>query len=415
MVETRRLNELEGRLHGLLDIPEGPLVVALSGGADSATLAYLLQGSDRRLRAIHVNHGYPASAMLEGAARLIATRLELDLEVSEVEVPIGASAEGQARQARYEVLVSGLRPGEWLLTAHTLDDQAETVVMNLLRGTGPTGLTGIPGRSRPVARPLLGARRSETRELAGLAGLPFLDDPANLDPGIRRNVIRLELLPMLSGRFNPRLVESLARTASLLWSEQQVLEHEADELEILARGDTVAVAIGALLAVPGPIADRVVRRCLARVRPPHSGTALEVATIRGVISREREAARISGEIEVRVEGPLLVFRSAVAGVSPTGPVELEPGAQFIDGYEVVVDRVDRVCRVAPIGLWSAIFDAGTTLGGRLDERGNLVIEADGVPAWLPGERRLGVAWYQPGSNGYLSVLARERTGWTSSP
>ncbi len=412
MVEPRRLSELERRLLGLLDLPDGPLAVGLSGGADSAALAYLVLRLGRDLRAIHVNHGYPASAALEAAARRVAEDLRVEIDVLEVVVPSGPSAEGQARRVRYQALLGRLAGGEWLLTAHTLDDQAETVVLNLLRGAGPTGLSGIPTRSGSVARPMLGVRRSDTRELAALAGLEFLDDPANLDPTLRRNVIRLEVLPQLAGRFNPRLHESLARAATLLASDDRVLDELADQVEVLVGENMAAVAIGALETVPGPVGDRVIRRCLARLRPPYSGTAREVRTIRSVISREVEATRVGGDVLISVEGPNLVFRSSTGPISVGEPVELAPGSHLIGSFEVVVDHVDRVCRAAPVGLWSAIFDPTASLFGRVDRHGGLVIEADGAPAWLPGERRLDVAWYRPGSTGYLSVLATERSGWT---
>jgi tRNA(Ile)-lysidine synthase len=415
MVETRRLTQLTSRLGELLDTPAGALVVALSGGADSAALAYLLEAADRRFRAVHVDHGLVGSPRLEKAARAVASRFGTPLDVTTVNVPAGPSPEGQARRVRYQALLSSLDPGEWLLTAHTLDDQAETVLLNLLRGGGAAGLAGIPRRSPPVARPLLEASRSETRELAALAGLPFFDDPANLDPANRRNVIRLDVLPDLSSRFNPRLAESLARAAALIGGDDELLAAEAGAIAILARGSSLAIPIGALHAVPRPVADRALRRCLARVRPPYSGTAGELTRIRAVASRGRESVTLEGGIVVAVEGPLLVFRRTGDSRHPSAPVDLEVGANTIDGFEVGVDRVDRVCRVAPLGTWSAIFAPGASLRGVVDEKGRLVVEADGEVAWVAGERRLAVAWYQPGTSGYLSVFAREESGWTSSP
>ncbi len=415
MVETRRLIELRSRLIELLEVPAGDLVVALSGGADSAALAYLLGHPARRFRAVHVNHGLPDSSKLERAARGIAGRLGVDLDVAAVAVPAGASAEGQARHARYESLSGQLETGEWLLTAHTREDQAETVLMNLLRGSGPAGLAGIPVKSGSIARPMLGISRSETRELAVLADLPFYDDPANLDPANRRNVIRLEVLPGLEARFNPRLVESLARAATLTRSDEDYLQGQVGSVSLLARGSSVAVPVGGLAAVPRPVADRAVRGCLARVRPPHSGTAAEMAQIWAVASGERRSTLLAGGIEVAVDGPLLVFSREPSSHASSSPVALEVGVNTVDGYEIEIERVDRVCRVAPVGPGWAVFDPEARLTARVDEKGRLVVEADGSTAWLPGERRLGVAWYQPRTTGYLSVFAREECGWTSSP
>ena len=415
MVETRRLSELRSRSAGLLRLPGGDLLVALSGGADSAALVYLLAHLGRRSRAVHVDHGQPASARLEEAARAVAEAMDIELEVSRIVVPAGASFEGQAREARYQALFASLRPGETLLTAHTLDDQAETVLMNLLRGSGPAGLAGITARTDALARPMLAVGRSETRELAALASLPFFDDPSNLDPGFRRNSIRLEVIPDLSARFNPRLIEALARTAELVGADETLLQDAADRVPVFGEGNRQAVPLGSLLAVARPVADRALRALLARVRPPHRGTAAELEEVWSVATRQRRSAILSGGIEVAHEGPLLVLRSPEHATSPPGSIALEVGATDVGPFQVVVERTERVCRVAPIGLWSALFPADVSLDARVDEKGRLVVAADEETAWVAGERRLPVAWYEPGTSGYLSVFAREGSGWTSSP
>jgi len=417
MVETRRLTELAAGLRDRIDIPVGDLVVALSGGADSAALAFLLSADLRPFRALHVNHGLPDSSSLEDAARAVASKVGTDLEVIAIDVPAGASPEGRARDARYSALIERLKSGESLLTGHTLDDQSETVLMNLIRGTGPRGLAGIPPHRGMVARPMLAVRRAETRELAGLADLPYLDDPVNLDPSVRRNAIRLEVLPALSSRFNPRLAESLSRIAQLTRADDSLLSEEAGSIPVLASGTSVAVALGALTTVPRPVADRVLRDCLGRVRPPHRGTAAELDMIWAVAVGDRSSALLADHTNVSVQGPLLVFSPGEDGPPlPThAPVALVVGTQSIGGFELDVERLDRVCRVAPLGSWSAIFAPESELTARIDDSGVLSVEADGEPAWIPGHRRMGVAWYQPGTSGYLSVFAREESGWTSSP
>jgi tRNA(Ile)-lysidine synthetase-like protein len=387
----------------------------LSGGADSTALVYLLAHLGRRTRAVHVNHGQPASARLEEAAREVAEAVDIELEVSGIVVPPGASFEGQARQARYEALFGSLRPGETLLTAHTLDDQAETVLMNLLRGSGTAGLAGITVRTDALARPMLAVGRSETRELAALASLPFFDDPSNLDLGFRRNSIRLEVIPDLSARFNPRLIEALARFAELVGADEAHLREEADKVPVLGEGRRHAVPLGTLLAVARPVADRALRGLLARVRPPHRGTAAELDDVWSVVTRQRKSAVLAGGIEVSHEGPLLVLHSPEPATSSPRSTPLAVGANDVGPFQVVVERTERVCRVAPIGLWSALFPAEVSLDARVDEKGRLVVAADEETAWVAGERRLPVAWYEPGTSGYLSVFAREGSGWTSSP
>jgi tRNA(Ile)-lysidine synthetase-like protein len=415
MVETRRLTELRRRTSDLLRLPTGNLVVALSGGADSATLAYLIHHVGRDVRAIHINHGLPASDRLEEAARAVAGSLEIALEVVPIEVPTGASVEGQARSARYAGFLTALQPGETLLTAHTLDDQAETVLMSLLRGAGPTGLSGIPVGIGSVFRPMLAVSRSDTRELAGLAGLPFHDDPSNLDRRLRRNAMRLEVIPELAARFNPRLVESLARTAALVGSDDCHLQEEAAMVPVVETGGTISIALGALFAVPRPVADRVLRRCLSRMRPPHSGTADEMGEVWSVAGRWCRSVILGRGLEVAHEGPFLVFRSVGTAAPSETRVDLEVGANAVGSFRIDVEQVDRPCRVAPIGLWSAVFPPDVNLAARVGAGGQLVVAANDETAWLPGERRLPVAWYEPGTSGYLSVFAREESGWTSSP
>jgi len=415
MVETRRLNELRERSSDLLRLPTGNLVVALSGGADSATLAYLIRHLGRELRSVHVHHGLPPSDRLQEAARAVAAEVGIDLDVIRIEIPPGASIEGQARKARYAALFATLGPGEVLLTAHTLDDQAETVLMSLLRGAGPTGLAGIPPSIGSVARPLLAVSRSDTRELAGLAGLPFYDDPSNLDRGLRRNVLRLEVIPELAARFNPRLVASLARSASLVDSDEAHLQNEAASVPVAGTEASMSIPLGALLVVPRPVADRALRQCLRRMRPPHGGTADEMEEVWAVARRASRSVILGGGLEVAHEGPLLIFRPvATAAPAPTR-VELDVGVNEVGTFRIDVERVDRACRVAPIGVWSAVFPPDVMLAARVDSGGRLVVAADDETAWLPGERRLPVAWYEPGTSGYLSVFAREESGWTSSP
>ena len=123
------------------------------------------------VRAVHVHHGLAASDALEQAARAIAADLAIPIEVGAVDARAIHRERGPHRSL--PGLAGGLGEGEWILTAHTADDQAETVLANLLRGAGVDGLAGIPARRGRIARPLLDMTRSETRELATLAGLPW--------------------------------------------------------------------------------------------------------------------------------------------------------------------------------------------------------------------------------------------------
>jgi tRNA(Ile)-lysidine synthetase-like protein len=414
MVETRRLTALVSDAGERLELPDSELVVALSGGADSAALAYLTVLAGRAVRAIHVNHGLKGSSGLQGAASEVAAVLELELRMLAVWVGDGPSPEEQARDARYQALLADLEPGETVMTAHTRDDQAETVLMNLIRGAGPDGLAGIPRERGRITRPMLGISRSETREIATLAGLPYLDDLSNEDRAIRRNELRLDVLPNLAGRFNTRLVESLARAAELVEADASALDREADHITIVSGDRSAAVPIGSLVSADRPVADRVLRRMLIEVRPPYGGSYSEIADLWEVAHRARSGLMLAGGVEAKVEGPMLIVRAGEAAASVAIARELEIGLNRLGRFGLAVTRGTDRCRVAPVGTRWALFDPDVSLIGRLDEHGDLSVEADGELAWAPGERRYDVAWYQPGTNGYLSVFATEESGWTSS-
>src|SRR3990172_7907720 len=149
-------------------VPPGPVTVALSGGADSAVLAWSLADRDDVV-AVTIDHGLPGSAALVAAAERIASRLGLRHRV--VTVAPRSASEGDLRTARLAALEA--ESAGWIVTGHTADDQGETVLGNLLRGAGPGGLAGIPVRRGRFIRPLLDVSRSDTRRLAAQLALPF--------------------------------------------------------------------------------------------------------------------------------------------------------------------------------------------------------------------------------------------------
>jgi tRNA(Ile)-lysidine synthase len=253
VVATRRLTELVASARSKLDLPDGRVSVALSGGADSASLANLVLEEGREMGLIHVDHRLPASPLMAEAAHRVADVLGVPLQTVEVDVGVGPSVEDRARDARYKALAE---VGDAVLTGHTRDDSVETMLINLIRGTGPTGLTGIP-RFRPpnIHRPILAVTRSETRELATLAGLPFLDDPMNEDLSLTRNRIRRHLLPMLR-ELNPQIDLALTRAAELLERDNTYL----DELALRHPGHPLPVSV--LVTLPRALADRLLHRAL---------------------------------------------------------------------------------------------------------------------------------------------------------
>ena len=294
-----------------------------------------------------------------------------------------------------------------LLTAHTLDDDAETVLLNVIRGTGSRGLAGIPlWRSPSIARPALDVRRAELREIAALAGLEYFDDPMNADLGLTRNWIRMVVIPELE-RANPRLRESLHRSARFVEAESALVEEMARSAPLQIRDGGARVSCGQLMALPEPVASRVLIRMIGHVLGTTAVSADRVTRMWSVLRGDSASQEIGrGAIAERV-GPMLVLRVATAEHPPSA-LKLEPGLQRIGDLEFDVMVAERPSAVVPLSAWAATFPPDTELVARPDG----VVTANGEQAWIVGTKRLPVAWYEPGTVGYLSVVAREGAGWT---
>lgn len=410
MAETRRLKELVESTITRLVLPEGPLVVGLSGGADSAALALLCLESGRRMRALHVNHGMANARSLEEAAMSIADALAVDLEVTRISVPGGGSPEGQARRARYQAFERGLGPGESLLTGHTLDDNAETILMNLIRGSGSRGVVGIPYMRPPnIYRPSLDVSRSEAREIATLAGLGYVDDPMNEDQALTRNWLRTVIMPQLR-ELNPRLAEVLRRAG-------RVVERDAFHFDTIARSSPPVLAEGrakhargVLISAPRPVGDRLLMSMLEHVLGQQSVSTSRLDRIWSVVHGESVKEELGGGAVALIVGPMLVIESSGRIVEPEEEFELTPGINLVGRFQFEVRSSSDRCRVLPLSAWAAVFPSEAKLVALPDG----TVKANGEPAWLPGKRRLSVAWYQPGTIGYVSVVAKEGSAWTSS-
>ncbi len=235
--------------------------VAFSGGLDSTVLLHALAAlsteQDITLRAIHVDHGlHPDSAAWSGHCIQVASRLGVECTVLRVSVNnAGQGMEAAAREARYAALAEALGENEVLLTAQHADDQAETVLLALLRGSGPAGLAGMPVRAPfgrgQLLRPLLAFTRAALEDWADTQKLVWIDDPSNQDRGIARNHLRHEVMPALKARW-PAAEQSLARSASLA--------AEADELlTVLGLLDLEALSDGPWLDAEGVAALGSVR------------------------------------------------------------------------------------------------------------------------------------------------------------
>ncbi|HSC80246.1 MAG TPA: tRNA lysidine(34) synthetase TilS, partial [Chitinolyticbacter sp.] len=210
--------------------------IALSGGLDSTVLLHALVRLGRQqalppLSAIHVHHGLQAAAdAWPEHCRQFCAELGVPLQVEHVQVDSGASLERAAREARYAAFARQLGAGELLLTGQHRDDQAETLLLRLLRGAGVRGLAGMPvqralGRGR-LLRPLLQISRAELEVYAREQALSWVEDPSNADTRLARNFLRREVLPGLAAHW-PQAAGNLARSAGHLREAQELLDELA--------------------------------------------------------------------------------------------------------------------------------------------------------------------------------------------
>ncbi|WP_187271906.1 tRNA lysidine(34) synthetase TilS [Aeromicrobium terrae] len=250
----------EGRravLAALTDLEPGARVeVALSGGADSlalaACLAFLAPREGWLAGAVVVDHALQdGSAVVAEKAAAQARELGLEAEVVRVDVGTDGGPEAAARDARYGVLRT--RQAEAVLLGHTLDDQAETVLLGLGRGSGPRSLAGMPERDGLVRRPFLGLRRADTERICTASGLTWWTDPHNTDPSFRRSRLRHEALPLLEDVLGGGVAEALARTA-------EQLRQDTDLLDALAADVAEPHDVETLAALPPALRSRVLRR-----------------------------------------------------------------------------------------------------------------------------------------------------------
>jgi tRNA(Ile)-lysidine synthase len=250
MTLTPKYLEQKLRELALDDARPRRLWVAFSGGADSAVLLHLASHirGDTPLIAVHVDHGLHAdSRQWAKHAETFATSLGAEFVGMRRSVSdIGSGIEAAAREARYECFESVLEDGDWLMSAHHQDDQAETLLLNLLRGSGVLGLAGIAAR-RPcgagtLVRPLLDVSRQTLLDYADGQRIAWIEDPSNSDSRFDRNFLRNEVLPGLRSRW-PALGKRLTRSAELAGEASDLLDVlAAQELAAAGRADRLNVA-----------------------------------------------------------------------------------------------------------------------------------------------------------------------------
>lgn len=273
----RRIRELIEA--ALSDLAPAPLLVAFSGGLDSHVLLHALACSPtataRGLRAVYIDHGLQDDSMHWAArCRGYAEALGVELLVREVDVVrrSGLGLEASARRARYAKIETLLEPGEIVALAHHRDDQAETVLLKLLRGAGPEGI----GAMRPLRRlgrgwawrPLLGLPRAALREYAEHHALGWINDPSNADQTIDRNYLRMQVLPRIAQRW-PEAESSIAQSAAWARAAAEFIDAEAERALARIQGlDPATLDFREWLALPMALRDPVLRRWLRALELP---------------------------------------------------------------------------------------------------------------------------------------------------
>lgn len=270
-------------------VPAGAtgLVVALSGGADSAGLLIAVSSLGRsfrglRLRAVHIDHGLqPAAHGFRQVCAALCTELGIPLEViaATVQTASGASVEAAARDARYAALQAELRPGECLLTAHHARDQAETLLLQALRGSGLKGLSAMP-MCRPFGRgwhlrPVLEVPQAELLEFGARSSAASIPDPMNEDLRFDRNYLRRQVWPLIEARW-PGSAAALSRTARHAAEAQQLLDRAA-AVHVSRLRDGEALSVPGLRALPSSERINVLRFWLSEsgVEPPSTARLTE--------------------------------------------------------------------------------------------------------------------------------------------
>jgi len=370
-----------------LDGRDERLLVAVSGGLDSVVLLYLLRHSEPpagRIAAAHFDHAMrPGSAADAQWVRGLCTAWDVPLEVGRADHPLRAEAD--ARDARYRFLRSAARRAgaPLILTAHHADDQAETVLFRVLRGTGLKGLAGIRDRAGSVARPLLPFWRAELAAYARDAGLAWREDPTNRTLSPRRNRIRNDLLPRLERDVSPGARRSLVRLARIAADADRIVDRATEPLLRAARTPSdgaVLLARAPFREYHPPLAARALRTALhgAGISLSASGTRLALQFITDARSGAKHplpgGASLVAEFDrVRVVVPTDVpddVEVVIPGAGTGEGVARLGGREFTVRWTVEPAAGDSAHEAG----WRAVFDIG---------RARFPLH---VRAWRPGDR-----------------------------
>jgi len=355
--------------HHLLDKGER-VVVGVSGGIDSMVLLHLLKAFGREfelsLIVAHVNHGLRQDES-EREAELVekeSTRFGLPFEYGRFDVRefsrhAGVSVQDAARRVRYRFLRTVLRKhqAQKIALGHHADDQVETILLRLLRGSGLRGLRGmLPIRKEGVIRPLLESWRGEIESFAAENRIPYLIDSSNLKKDYLRNRIRLDLIPLLEREYQSNFRESVTRTAVALREEHDYVEGEAEKVyhQMVREEDgSLTFRFREFQSCPPPIQWRIVEKLLERLYGEESPEALEE--------------------EAWTSIPILYEKLRHA--APSFLLELPRGAQIAKQYDQVVVKRCKTRTVPPFEVELSL--PGHTRIGETGKEVQIDVESEG--------------------------------------
>jgi len=377
-----------------LGVKNGDIVgAAVSGGVDSMAMLHCLCNLRTQLNiiivAFHMEHGIRGQASEDDMRFVIRECKRRDVEciVRRENIPVLAevrklSLETAAREARYTFLDA--QDADWIVLAHQMDDVAETVLMNLLRGSGLAGLCGIPERRGRYIRPLLSISRAEIIAYAEQNGVGFVHDATNDETDYTRNYIRCEILQRLE-RVNERASEHIAQAAQRLAEDEAALQQAAQDADCIEeKEEAVYIRLAALAALPKAVKIRVVRLAFARRFGLHD---LESKHVRDIL-RLAEAGVTSKRLDVGkglsvsvVYGKLMIGRTLKKAYNYISIGFSGPGRYEFDNTVFVCSE----CGAPSFGDGAEYFDAKTLSGAVFRHR----LEGDRIePLGMIGTKRL---------------------------